>query len=133
MIVAMVIDITGRKENEIKYKNLVENMQDMVYRYELIPEPKFTYLSPNSTDIIGYTPQEHYDDPQLGMKIIHPDDLHILEEYMSDKKKQKSSLILRWISKEGKIIWTEQRNRPIYNDNGDLIALEGITENMLKS
>ncbi len=119
--------------SEKKYRNLIENMQDMVFRYELLPQRKFTYVSPNSTNFIGYTPQEHYDDPQLGIKIAHPDDRHILEEYFSKELLREDTVVFRWIKKDGRVIWAEQRYTPTYDDEGQLIAVEGISRNITKS
>ena len=61
-------------ESEMLYKNLIENINDLIYRYEFIPKRRFAYVSPAATRITGYTPEEHYADPDLGFKITHPPD-----------------------------------------------------------
>lgn len=130
-------DITQRKkiENELKesearFRRLAENAQDLIYRYRFLPEPGFEYVSPAATAITGYTPQEHYDDPQLGFKLVHPDDRYLLTAVSEGKLSINQPLILRWIRKNGTIIWTEQRNVPIYNENEELVALEGIARDI---
>ena len=49
--IAVVEDISERiqieqdlQESEKRYRRLAENAQDLIYRYELLPEPKFTYV-----------------------------------------------------------------------------------------
>ncbi len=37
-----------------------------------------------------------------------------------------STLPLRWVRKDGTTIWTEQRNVPVYDEAGELVAIEGI-------
>ena len=56
-------DITRRKmvekslkDNESKFRNLVETTPDMIW--EIDKDGRFTYISPQSTDILGYTPEE---------------------------------------------------------------------------
>ena len=44
---------------------------------EIIPELKFTYMSPSVEDIVGYTVEEHIKNPMLPLEIIHPDDHEI--------------------------------------------------------
>lgn len=53
-----LIDISKYKELECREKMLLkmfEHTKDIICRIELIPEPKFTHLSPSVEDILGYT------------------------------------------------------------------------------
>lgn len=118
------------RESEEKFRRIAENAQDLIYRYEFYPTRGFTYVSPSATQITGYTPEEHYSDPDLGFKIVHPDDRHLLQSISAGEELIKKPVTLRWIRKDEKIIWTEQKNIPIYNDNGDLIAIEGIARDV---
>jgi PAS domain S-box-containing protein len=117
-------------ESELRFRRLTENADDLIYRFELYPEKKFSYVSPAATRITGYTPEEHYLDPELGMKMVHPDDQHLLSLLSSDEEAIRTPARLRWIRKNGEVIWTEQRNVPIYNEKGQLIALEGISRDI---
>ncbi len=119
--------ITARKkaeESEIKFRTLSENSPAIIYRILLKPSFKFEYVSPAVTEITGYTPEDHYADPYLGYKLVHPDDRIILEN--AAHKTQGEPIILRWIKKDGKIIWTEQRNVLIFDTEGNPFAIEGI-------
>jgi PAS domain S-box-containing protein len=134
-------DITERiiaekalKESETKFRMLAENATDVVYRISLYPEVKYEYISPSVISMTGYTPEEYYKNPQLGFKIIHPDDLHLLGK-MPKKKDllphmKIPELTLRWIKKDGGIVWTETRNKLISNDQKQLIAVEGISRDV---
>jgi PAS domain S-box-containing protein len=117
-------------ESEQRFRRLAENADDLIYRFELSPERKFSYVSPAATHITGYTPEEHYQDPELGMKMIHPDDQHLLGTMSSDEETLHKPIILRWIRKNGEVIWTEQKNVPIYDATGKLVALEGISRDI---
>ena len=106
-------------------EGLVERAQDLIYRYRLRPTQGFDYVNPAATRVTGYTPAEHYADPDLGFKRVHPDDRPVLAALL-EASPGPTTLPLRWIRKDGTIIWTEQRNTPVYDEDGELLAIEGI-------
>ncbi|HRQ42053.1 MAG TPA: GAF domain-containing protein [Chloroflexota bacterium] len=117
------------RESEARFRMLAEQAQDIIYRYRLRPTPGFEYVSPAVTTITGYTPQEHYADPELGQKLVYIQDRHLLHAY-ADTNMAGRPLLLRWQHKDGRIIWTEQRNTPVYNNAGQLVAVEGIARDV---
>lgn len=118
------------RESEKKFRLLAENAQDLIYRYEFVPKRGFTYVSPSATKITVYTPEEYYADPDLVFKIVHPDDRYILEKIAKGEIKLDEPVTVRWIKKDGTVFWTEQRNTPIYDSDGNLIAVEGIARDV---
>lgn len=122
------MNIDFLNSNEI-FEFLAENASDLIYIYRFVPQPKFEYVSSSSTKITGYTPEEHYADPQLGLKLVHPDDLPLLQQIL-EKNTYTEPIVLRWKKKDGTIIWTEQINTPIYDDQGNLIAIQGIARDI---
>lgn len=118
------------QSSEQRYMRLAENAQDLIYRYRFWPERGFEYVSPSATAITGFSPEDHYADPDLGFKLIHPEDRHLLEATAGGEFDYSRPLTLRWVRKDGEIIWTEQRNVPIYDDEGRLIAIEGIARDV---
>jgi PAS domain S-box-containing protein len=90
--------------------------------------------------LTGYTPEEFYTDPFLKFKIIHKDDQpfastpeKLITQNENDAGAIKQTVILRWIKKDGEVIWTETRNIPVYDDSGKMIAIEGISRDITKS
>lgn len=91
-IVGIVRDITERKKAELllraseeRFRRLAENAQDIIYRYRLQPERGFEYVNPAVTAITGYTPEEHYADPDLNLKIVYPDDRIALKWILEER------------------------------------------------
>jgi PAS domain S-box-containing protein len=117
------------KESEARFRRLAENAPDIIYRYQLAPEMGFDYVSPAATTITGYTPEEHYADPALGFKLIHPHDRNMLDS-LSEGLSINKPIILRWVRKDGQIIWVEQINVPVYDEAGNMVALEGISRDI---
>jgi PAS domain S-box-containing protein len=116
--------------SEERFRLLAEQAQDLIYRYRLGPEPGFEYISPSATLITGYTPEEHYADPLLGVKLVHPDDRHLLERAQREPEAAVGPLTLRWLRKDGTIIWTEQVNRVISDEAGRPLVIEGIARDI---
>ena len=82
-------------------------------------------MSPAVTRVTGYTAEEHYADPDLGLKLVHPDDRPLLED-LNRIGPAGEILVLRWRRKDGEMIWTEQSNVAVYGGSGELVAIEGI-------
>ncbi|MCT7952509.1 PAS domain S-box protein [Ancylothrix sp. C2] len=117
------------QETQARYLRLAENLPDIIYRYRLTPPRGFEYVSPAALTITGYSAEEHYADPNLGSKIVHPDDRDVFNEWVN-RQPMSDFLVLRWIHKNGSIIWTEIRPIPIYDERGNLIAVEGVTRDI---
>lgn len=103
----------------------LENFDDLAFIYRLKPSRCYDYVNRASTNITGYTPEEYYANPKLGMKIIHPDDASVLEKILRGEIFDKT-VTLRWIKKDGKIIHMEHKNIPVYDGSGELVAVQGI-------
>lgn len=116
------------EESEREFRLIAEKASDLIYRIELYPEQKFSYVSPSSTKLIGYTPEDHYANPNLGFELVHPDDREKLRDLLEHV--DGSPVVLRWIKKNGEVVWAEQSNVPVYDNDGRLIAIEGIARDV---
>ncbi|MCX7983777.1 MAG: PAS domain S-box protein [Bacteroidetes bacterium] len=117
-------------QSEERFRRLTEHANDMIYRYELHPKEGFTYVNPAATAIVGYMPEEFYSDHTLGLRLLHPEDREHLLNYFRDVRKWNEPLTVRWIHKSGKVVWIEQKVAPVYDQNGTLIAIEGIARDI---
>src|SRR3954462_3826453 len=103
---------------------LLERIPDVVWRYRLLPEPGVEYVSPSVFALTGYTPADHYANPDLGRRIAHPDDLPLLEETVASPE-ARSTVTLRWRHRAGTTFTTEQRLTVVRDGTGNVVALEG--------
>lgn len=114
---------------EKRFRLLAENAQDLIYRIRLDPEPRFEYISPSAVNLTGYEPEEFYHDPELGFKVIPPDDQVLLETSIISPDAYLKPIQIRLVKKDDSIIWTEQKNTPFYTA-GKLVAVEGIARDI---
>ena len=113
------------ERQEARFRLLAENAKDMVYRYRVFPNRGFEYVSPASKQVYGFTPEELYASPGLVWKNVHPDDQAKLSEN-EGWDTGSSSMTLRVFRKDGSLGWVELNRRPIFDEAGKLIAVEGI-------
>ncbi|MCK6550199.1 PAS domain S-box protein [Myxococcota bacterium] len=118
------------RKSEAQFRLIAEHAVDMIYRYELSPEPRFTYVSPSATRLTGYSPEEHYANPNLGLQIVHPDDRPKLEAAARGELPPGGALVLRWVRKDGTMLWSEQRNRTLLGPDGAPVAIEGVARDI---
>jgi len=104
---------------------LLESVPDVVYRYRVRPKRGFEYVSPSSTAVTVYTPEEHHADPELAGRIVHPDDMSILRD-ATERPDPSAVYRIRWRHKDGHELITEQRLQPIYDRDGNLAAIVGV-------
>lgn len=122
---------TATSQSEERFRQLAENAQDVVYRYRLVPASGFDYVSPSATGITGYTPLEHYADPQFIVKLVHPEDRQLLADITARPDDHAGkAVLLRWVRKDGKTIWTEQSIVPVRDAGGRIIAIAGIARDI---
>jgi len=112
-----------------RFRQLADNAQDIIYRYQVTPAPGFEYVSLAVTSITGYTPLEHYNDPHLWLRLVHAGDRRQLQQWISDGTYLQPA-ILRWIRKDGALIWTEHTTVPVHDEAGSLVAIEGIARDI---
>lgn len=115
------------RSSEERFRRLTENAQDIITRYTLQPEVKCEYISPAVTKILGYQPEEFYENTQKLQEIIHPDDLANFNFSQVDFR---YPMVVRFRHQNESYVWTEIHSVPLRNENGTLVAVESITRDI---
>jgi PAS domain S-box-containing protein len=112
------------RASEERFRLLAENAPDLIYRFRFLPTPQFEYVSPAIKTITGYTPEECYANPNLFFDIVLPEDRDLLKDAaLADEENR--PFVLRWVRKDGKVIWSERHNVLIRDEFGLVMAMEG--------
>ena len=118
-------------ENNDIFHIIAKNTSYMILHFQFKPAGRLVYVSPSSSRIIGYTPEEFYTDPELAMRCIHPDDHELLMDFLNPNTPYDNEpLVLRWIHKDGKTIWIEQTKTVIHNKRGEKTDIYYIARNI---
>jgi PAS domain S-box-containing protein len=117
-------------ESEQRFQRLVHNAQDLIYRFRILPSHGFEYVSPAATTLTGYSSEDYYLNPDFETKLVYPEDLPLFQAASMGTSSFDKSIVMRWVHKDGRLIWTEQRYAPIRDEKGTLVALEGIARDI---
>jgi PAS domain S-box-containing protein len=115
---------SGRRFDGHDLLRLVDRAPDVVLRYRLRP-PGFEFVSRAITHVAGYLPEELYSDPRAPLELVHPHDRAIVQELL-ERGTGHVPLVVRWLRKDGSVLWVEQRNTPVFNRSRELVAVESI-------
>jgi diguanylate cyclase (GGDEF)-like protein/PAS domain S-box-containing protein len=124
-------DVTRRKkaeerlrEAEKKYRTLIERVPAITYMQEIHGHSESVYVSPQVTDIVGYTPEECTSTPDLWVKILHPEDRErvLAEDLRTNETGEPFVMEYRQIAKDGHVVWIrdeatlvrDEEDRPLY-------------------
>lgn len=118
------------RTSEERFRLMAENARDIIFRYRFAHPRGFEYVSPSVVHILGYTPEEYYADPDLDLKLLHPESLPQFGVWMNAADSYRETIIMRYISKDRKDVWIEQNHSIITDENEKPIAIEGISRDI---
>ncbi len=125
----VMMDITPVKEaqaqlaeTESRYRALVEQTPTITYVDALEGSVSTIYISPQTTALLGYTPEDWYADAQLWSKIVHPDDAARAAHIGTDTHDSTYRLIAR----DGHEVWVHDQARLIHDDAGVPTFWQGV-------
>jgi PAS domain S-box-containing protein len=122
--------LTQVRAAELRYRRLAENAPDVIFRYDILPEPGFSYVNPSITAMTGYTPAEFYGDRGLAVALVHKDDRGVLEGVVTGRDADGRPTTLRWLRKDGGELWCELRAVAVRDGRGQVTAIEGIARDV---
>ncbi len=126
----VMFDVTAEKEAqhllseaEARFRALVEHTPAITYIDALEGPDPAIYISPQTTEVLGYTPEEWYADPDLWSRIVHPEDNNRNEHVDTDGV---HSSEYRMIAKDGRVVWMHDQSSLIADEEGTPRFWQGV-------
>jgi PAS domain S-box-containing protein len=127
----VMTDITARREAEnnlaeaeARFRALVEQTPTITYLDSAGGPPYTLYMSPQSTTILGYSPQDWYDNDDLLDTLVHPDDVERAAH--APESAGVHDARYRLIAKDGHTVWIHDQARLILDDEGKPKYWQGV-------
>jgi diguanylate cyclase (GGDEF)-like protein/PAS domain S-box-containing protein len=98
----------GRQVAEAHYRSLVEQLPAIVYSAEMGERGRWTYISPQIEEILGFTAEEWMEDPELWLKRLHPDDRERALEQENERllgDRNPPPIDYRLLARDGREVW----------------------------
>ena len=121
------------RESEGKYRGLVEGLDEAMYRMSL-PDGKYEYMSPAVRKVFGCSAEKFIENPLTVRELIPPDFAEYFKEKWADliEGKFPPTYTYKILDPEGNERWIVQSNTGIFDDSGNIIAIEGLCRDITK-
>jgi len=117
------------QDSERHYRHLLESITDYTYAVKLRDGVAVeTKHSATCVSVTGYTAEEFQADPELWLRMVHPDDRAAVLEQAArvSRGEMPPSLDHRLIHKSGQMRWARNTVVPRRDENGNVIAYDGL-------
>ncbi len=138
IVIAAIRDVTEQRateaalrDNETRLRQLADNV-DTVFTMRQIGPPKFLYVSPGFHKLTGYEPADIEADPELSLKLVHPDDRERVERsyFAPIRAAQACTSEHRIVRADGEVRWIRASVNPVPNPHGSPERIVTITEDI---
>jgi PAS domain S-box-containing protein len=124
-----------RKQTEEKFKLIADNANDIIYSFTYHPEPKYLYISPSVKKVFGYPASQFYKNPAMAQSMALDQKGYLqFEEELARKQKNNTlsvtTSVFQYKTKSGKLIWLEDYYSPIFDEQGNIGFILGISRDI---
>lgn len=130
-VVALMQDVTQRKQSEEKFRQLAENIQE-VFFLEIVDTRQLLYISPIYEKTWGRSCQSLYEKPLSWLEAVHPDDRDRVRTALDRhlQTHQDFDEEYRIVKPDGSVRWIWSRASIFFNDVGNSYLRGGFAEDI---
>ncbi|MGA3118148.1 MAG: PAS domain S-box protein [Syntrophobacteraceae bacterium] len=121
------------RESEKRYKQLLQSVTDYIYTVQVQDNRPFvTVHGPGCAAVTGYTSEDYKADPYLWYRMVYEQDRDAVRDQADRVLSGEAALPLehRIIHRDGSICWVSNTPVPHYDEQGELIAYDGMIANI---
>jgi PAS domain S-box-containing protein len=121
-----LLNLTAMKNNPEQLYTLLQSIEGIVWQADTGMQ-QFTFITGRVQHITGFSPEDWLDRPGFWKTCIHPEDLHVINDYLElkDGGVKSRTLEYRIIRADGQVIWIKDNVSLLGCDNG-VCLLGGI-------
>ncbi len=125
---AVLYKIQGDTQEKLKgdyLADFAENSADIIFYYTVVPYPRFSFVSPAAKTLLGYSPEDFYNNNKLHVEIALEEDRMLMEELLDNFDGDYKDCIVAVETKNGEIVNLQCVVSKL-KLNGKMIAAEGV-------
>jgi len=138
-MIGYALDITERKRaeqalriREERLRAILESSRDGIHQLDL-ETGKYVWMSPSQEKLTGFNLDELNVTLSQAGERLHPEDRPVVNaffEQVSNGQVPEESIVYRWRAKSGEYRWFDDKRSPIYDEQGNIIALVGVSRDI---
>ncbi len=107
------------RESEVRFQTVADFTYDWEWWRGM--DGEFIYVSPSCKRITGYELEEFFEDKDLLLCMVHPEDKHLVESHLRSDlyHDQPINLDFRITTKDGRTIWIEHISQAVHGPDGE--------------
>ena len=121
------------REDEQQFRTLVEQIPVATYTQQTVEPGKSetrptVYASPQIEALSGYPPRSFVEDPELWIKLLHPDDREwvLAEDRSTDESGEPFRVEYRQITRDGHLVWVRDEAVLVRDEEGQPRFWQGV-------
>jgi adenylate cyclase len=116
------------RRSEARYRALVERLPVVVYVDTDEPDPRSLYVSPNSSETLGYPPESYLSDPSLWLTSMHEDDRARVHGAWAESIGTRAPFHAEYraLKPDGAIVWIRDEALVVRDEAGRALFWQGV-------
>jgi diguanylate cyclase (GGDEF)-like protein/PAS domain S-box-containing protein len=121
-------ELDRARDAERRYRALVEQTPSVTYLDAVDRTSTALYMSPQVEPMLGYPPEAWTSDPQLWIRLLHPEDRQdvLAEHERTNATGAPFDMEYRMVARDGRTVWVHDRARLVVAEDGSARYWQGV-------